>query len=370
MLTSIIIINKKIVIDKVFILILAFLTIHTIINIFFENTTFILFFKQILGISISYLTYKNLFNNVRTEKLIKIYLHVAFIVSVIGIIQQIAYILKFEMLCDLSWLIKGQRIAVTNLGLIRVTSIMVEPAHLAMVLTPSVYIAISSLYSHNFKIINKFKSIILVMCYILTFSSVAYLGLAIIFILNINSMRLNLKKILLMFLLVTSMITLYNFVDDFKLRVDDTLQALTYGNIESKNLSTYALLSNLRIAEKSLINTLGMGSGIGSHRNNYYKYINEVIDSSKVQMELNIDDANSLFIRLISELGIISIAFVFIFIYKFRVSKIDIEKNIISYAIISFLIVRLIRQGHYFNDGFLFFIVIYIKNYKEYKYIN
>ncbi|MDK0899084.1 hypothetical protein P5F38_09515 [Clostridium perfringens] len=301
------------------------------------------------------------------EKSIGVYLKIAFIICIIGLVQQLAFLFKINPIYDLSWLIDKQRIGITNLGLIRITSLMIEPAQLAMVITPAVYISFNSIYRKQYKLISKRKTFLFIICYLITFSSVAYLGFAIIFLLNIKNSKNALKKIIAFSLLFICITSLYNFVDDFKMRVDDTILAVTRGNIESKNLSTFALISNLKVSLKSIEATYGFGSGIGSHEINYYKYIDAVIDQSKVQMELNVEDANSMLLRLLSELGIFGALAVLMFIIKFNLKiKNNSINKVINDAIISLFILRLLRQGHYFNDGFFFFVILYIKNNKEY----
>ena len=79
-------------------------------------------------------------------------------------------------------------------------------------------------------------------------------------------------------------------------------------------------------------------------------------------MFLNVDDANSLFLRLLSETGLFGIIVFFYFLFKSHLlKKRDKSKYlwIISNAILALFLIKLIRSGHYFVNGFFFFFWLY-----------
>ena len=133
-------------------------------------------------------------------------------------------------------------------------------------------------------------------------------------------------------------------------------------NLTTVNLSTFALFSNSLVAYNSFRDNPIFGSGLGSHKLSYHKYIGDIVDVNKISTFLNVDDANSLFLRLLSETGLFGIIIFFYFIFKFHLSKKRDESNylwIINNAILVMFLIRLIRIGHYFIYGFFFFFWLY-----------
>ena len=79
----------------------------------------------------------------------------------------------------------------------------------------------------------------------------------------------------------------------------------------------------------------------------------------------NSKDANSLFIRLLSEGGLIGLAIFFIALFAFFVYKrgIDVPEiatlTIINQAVFIMMVIRLLRTGNYIGQGFYFFFFLY-----------
>lgn len=79
-------------------------------------------------------------------------------------------------------------------------------------------------------------------------------------------------------------------------------------------------------------------------------------------MFLNVEDANSLFLRLRSETGLLGLLLIFIFIFKFHIIRKNDKSGylwIINNGILSMFAIRLLRFGHYFATGFFFFFWLY-----------
>ena len=77
-----------------------------------------------------------------------------------------------------------------------------------------------------------------------------------------------------------------------------------------------------------------------------------------------------MFLRLLSETGLLGILFIFIFIFKFYVirsrTNIDSQHWIIGNAVLVIIILYLLRQGNYFINGFPIFMWIYYYNYIDF----
>ena len=91
-----------------------------------------------------------------------------------------------------------------------------------------------------------------------------------------------------------------------------TKRACQFHNIETLNASSYAFLANMYVAKSAPSRLLG--TGLGTHPINYAKIYPKVVHDIDIWTKFN--DAYSLSIRIFSELGIIGLLYLFIFIYK------------------------------------------------------
>ena len=84
----------------------------------------------------------------------------------------------------------------------------------------------------------------------------------------------------------------------------------------------------------------------------------------------NAKDGNSLFIRLMSETGLMGLFMVFLYIFKFRLKKKHVVSSqtyyylILNQAVFIVFVIRLIRTGNYIGQGFFFFFFLYYFTYK------
>lgn len=127
---------------------------------------------------------------------------------------------------------------------------------------------------------------------------------------------------------------------------------VNYYKLEALNASSYAFLTNMRVAESAPSRLLG--TGLGTHFINYAKVYPR--SSTRYRLYgLNSADAYSLSIRVFSELGIVGLLCLFVFIYRHFNSK-----SLFSFMALSYLINACITGGHYTaNGGMLFFVFFY-----------
>jgi hypothetical protein len=335
--------------------------------------------KQMLGITYSaiafYLLIKS--NNFNINKIFQIYLKVAFWVALWGVITE---------LLMLNNIFVSEKVKTTTTGLYRVYSIMGEPYFLAVVLIPALYyylLRTGREANFRYKLNNLFKSGIILLCFLLTFSSAGYIGLVLMAIMymysaNYFSIIQGRLKFFLMPIIVILFITFYNNIKDafyeFQVRIDDTLSLFqdSDGGVDVKkvsmvNSSTFALYTNYIIARESFGRNPIFGSGLGSHPINYditfTKYFPK--DFQERFGTFNKFDANSLFLRLMSETGLFGIVSVLLFLFRFFMGKKHFqnkqlyELNIINQGIFILILVRLVRTGSYFSNGFFLFIFMY-----------
>ncbi len=136
---------------------------------------------------------------------------------------------------------------------------------------------------------------------------------------------------------------------------------------EYTNLSTYAFLSNTFIA-KNIISDKPLGTGLGSYPYEYDNYYDLMSPPPYLirldQSQINRTDANSLFLRLFSDIGIFSLLFFAFFVYwSFKLFRND--RKLMAQSCFFYLVAKLLREGHYFPPEFYFFILIFLKEFDE-----
>jgi hypothetical protein len=340
--------------------------------------------KQFLGITYSAIAFYLLLssNSFNLLKIFKIYLNISFIVALWGLITE-AFLLYGIPITN--------KIKATSMGFFRIYSIMGEPYFLAVALIPALYFVIHKTLSDKVfrsNPYNIFKSGVIFVCYVFTFSSAGYLGLLLMILMymysaNYFSIIEGRLKFLLMPIVVILIIAFYNNLKDafyeFQVRIDDTLSLFqsTDGKINNEkisevNSSTFALYSNYIIAKESFLRNPLFGSGLGSHPINYdITFAKYFPDDFLIRFgSFNKFDANSLFLRLFSETGLFGLFFIFFFLFRYfigkRYVKIPVfnELNIINQGVFILIIVRLVRTGSYFGNGFFLFIFLYYYTYQ------
>ncbi len=164
---------------------------------------------------------------------------------------------------------------------------------------------------------------------------------------------------------------LYAISSDVRLRVNDTLGALANSDVSGTNLSTFALLSNMFVTERVLAIHPILGNGLGSHILSNKAFIQDVpgvdlIEAAGWDSGANVEDASSLTLRVLSELGLMGFVGVLWFIVHFR-STGSGDRAAICGAILTVFLQKLLRGGGYSNPEQFFFIMVYMLNYRQFK---
>ena len=167
---------------------------------------------------------------------------------------------------------------------------------------------------------------------------------------------------------------------EFRTKINQTYEAFTKTKItpfilDQMNSTTFALYSNFKIAQMSFERNQLLASGLGSHAKNYDLMFTKQFDAKYLERfgELNKYDANSLFIRLLSETGLLGLGMFFLFVFKFRLKRKHLAISeianfaIINHGILILFIVRLVRTGNYIGNGFFFFFFLYYYTHKQVK---
>lgn len=336
------------------------------VNVFIGNDTFSLLLKQIIGIVLmgTFFFYLLKFNNYDYKKLFGVYMNMSKYVAAIAFIQFIAYTLNIRFLYDFSYIIPGHRIDTTAGGL-RVSSILTEPAHFAIAMAPALYIATFNIFKGTTHFIGRKTSFFILASFLFTLSSVAYFIVILSFIFVLRNPFGVTKILISSTLLLLSLTVLYFTVDMVTSRIDGLIDLIVYNEIHQVNISSFTLFNNSTVAFQNFARHPLFGTGLGSHQHVFdfyaYKGVYGTTENALVLNSLNKEDANSLFLRVISETGLLGLILILIFLSKYRIKSTHYGSLewIISTSILMMIIAKLVRDGHYFNNGTLFFVWIY-----------
>ncbi len=337
------------------------------------NNTPQLFFKIFTGLALSYFFYYYvvLQFNYNIEQLFKWYLKGAYIASLIGIFQFVSFLVGFVPGFSYTWIFnKWGMVRGGNFG-IRINSIFGEPSYLAAVLSAAFFVSVYNLLRKENFYLSKFQSIVIIVVYILSFSGLGQAGI----FLSIIFLAVSFGLVRYIFILIPVAIITFNFlfnnVKEFRERYVSTVDLFTDGKFKlgKTHGSSFILYNNYLVATQNFKDNFLFGTGLGSHPIAFDKY--SIADVIKAQgFDNNSADANSMFLRLLSETGLFGVSiFLFILIksYVRRDENHPTSHWLISNAILIMILLNLFRQGHYFIHGFPFFIIMYYYNSVSYK---
>ena len=341
-------------------------------------------FKQIFGITFTSVAYWSFFsyNNFDIKKLFGYYVDVAVFVALLGIFDEFFHILGIHL----------TQIKQTTIGFYRVYSVMGEPYFLAVVLLPALFYCFNKTFGkRNYRDMGYLiKTGILALCTIFTFSTAGYMGMLLIltfWLYNKGYFSLTNVRVLLLPLIVFFVMgflgDIKNNVKEISIRIEDTMEAFTTRNLDTEfimslNSSTFALYSNYMIAEKSFTRNPYIGGGLGSHVVSYDMYFGDYFEEFFLERfgDFNKQDANSLFLRLMSETGLLGLILFFFYLFRFFVGRKKTKYNeiadlvLINHGVLILMIIRLLRTGNYLSNGFFFFFFLYVlcwRAWKQYK---
>jgi hypothetical protein len=303
-------------------------------------------------------------NKYDIRNLFKVYLNLAFIVGLIGLFQQCSYLLGFEPGYDFSYIFPSWKLVATETGLLRVNSIMPEPATFCTSMMPAVFTAIVSFSGAGSKLLTRPKSVVIICSVLLSFSLVGYIGIAFSILLLFYNLQRKRYLVLCSILIAAFTLVAYQTIDDVRVRVDDSIDILTGSKLPTEvNLSTFTFVTNANITYHSFKDNPVFGTGLGSRSICFDRYIGNIIAPEDYYLAvLNLQDGNSLFLRLVSEVGLFGLIVVIFFICKFYVPKKRSPDRwlwVINNSILALFAVRMLRAGHYFNNGMFFFVWLY-----------
>lgn len=342
------------------------LLVFGMISIWMGDNTYPFFFKIFLNLFVSILFYFYVFQAYRMDVnlLFSYYAKGAFIVALIGLVQFISFHIGFRYGYDfrLYGLNKWGVVTGGSFG-IRVNSVFSEPSYFGEYIGPAFFISVFNLFRRQNYFFSTLQSVIIIVVYLLTFSSVAYLGIfvsLIILLVNFGFLR---YVLIFTPIMVAGYFYLYANVEEFRNRLDglDELYAGTAKSAHQVHGSSFVQYNNFHVATENFkLNPL-FGSGLGSHQVAYNRF--SLVKQFGGIYDFNQQDANSMFLRLMSETGLYGLIFIVLFIVKFFVLNprdgTGDELWLISGAALVTIILQLLRQGNYTYNGFMFYMWLY-----------
>ena len=332
------------------------------------------YWKQVFGIAFTSIVYYNTLFVLKFDikRIFGYYLKFAYWVALFGVIDNILHLAGIHI----------TKVLLFGPFLYREYSIMGEPFYLALALTPAVAYYIAN-FGRTWKK-ERFRFLIVLACYIITYSSIAIagLGLSIYFALYLNDF-FNIRKnrlILAPLVIIPAIVLIKLLVENvhlINLRLIDTRNLFLASGLQIKeagqaNSSTFALYSNYIIARDSFLKDPIFGAGLGSHPLVYEESFLKYFPSTYLEAfgAQNQQDANSKFLRLMGETGIVGLVLFFIAYIRFFAKKSKMitenlkEYGSINYAIFIYIFLCLIRNGNYINVGFFLFMFMYYVSWK------
>jgi hypothetical protein len=321
--------------------------------------------KVTLGffLSMSFFEYVMRVFDFDVKEVFKFYMKCAFFVSAIGLMQYITYQIGFAPGYNFRWLFNKWGVIVGDGG-IRVNSLFSEPAYYASSIAPAFFVSVYNILNRNSSVfITVLQSVIIILAYPLTRSSVGIFGILLtLVLLVINSGFLRYGLIAAPVLFFGFNFAYANIVD-FRDRVDGTFEIYNTGNIYSYNIhgSSFVLYNHTHIAQENFYEHPIFGTGLGSHETAFNKYSLTNMQGV-VDIEFNKADANSMALRLMSETGLVGLiifGLFFVFNWLHKPFAVNDEYWIINNACFLIISLQLLRQGNYYYCGFPLFIWLY-----------
>ncbi|MCT3466999.1 hypothetical protein EFR21_08205 [Lactobacillus delbrueckii subsp. bulgaricus] len=356
---------KKIRLNKGFLLVMLLIILQGCINMIIGYETYQLLIKQVAAISLCFIAYDNIISSFSPRKIMSVYWKAAFYMALIGDVEALLSLTNNPAVTKLPIVFTYTTYGGVVGPFPRLASLCHEPSFLGYFLAPAVCmylgkIIVPELTDDSLDVLNnKFEVIIILAAYIMTFSAVAYFGLGTMLIILWWQKGFSYNKLIIPVLIILLFLLAYNNVADFRMRINDTWNVFNgLSQTLTVNLSSFTYYANWNVAYSAFFHTKGFGSGIGSYQNMFDRF--NIGNWGLSGLNLNREDGNSAFFRILTELGVLGLLVVVYFLVKnFRYQK-D-KYTIYSCAILTLFFMFLLRQGSYVHAGSIMFVCLYLK---------
>ena len=299
------------------------------------------------------------------ERLFTIYLKGAYVISIIGLLLFIDSFLGNNLLHFLQSFIYID-IVDASFG-IRLASLLGEPTYFANIVLPAGVVAMMRLVAKKnvgigIDYMTKRKAVVFTISLLLTYSAIAFLGLllgGILLLLRHGAIR---YAIVIPLILVIARIIIFQ-VPELEERYQGVLSVSSEKNQTGEfHGSSFILFNHAYITWMNLNENPLFGTGLGTHflATDKFSLGNEGVEYH--YRTQNAQDASSMLLRILSELGIFGGILVFIFLRRNFIPRVpdDPVLWLISTAIFVTIVMQLLRQGNYILNGFPFFVLGFV----------
>ncbi len=277
------------------------------------------------------------------KKILQIIFWAAFILAVIAIIQELAYFAHIPAIYDTETMgISGDMWYESN-GTIRPCSLCSEPAHMAPYFAPAIVIGLEA-KKLGIQQIKLWQTVTIVVATLLTQSVVVWVSVAAMVVYYLIIYKRNIKVgviALAVVILFFAVIVAFNI---FPPMTGKIINMLTWkSDYNGGEGSSFAVISNINIAISKNLDGYVFGTGYDSHKLYYYDYIHRV---SNTTTYVNVDEAASMYGRVLSEFGIVG----FVALFGYAVHRLIIairENDFMCQIMITAFLVYGLRRGQY-----------------------
>ena len=330
------------------------LTGFSLIGAFLSGTPLNAPISQLVGISVLSIYFFSALTTLgpSLEYWLEIYMRAAFTIAIVGIIR---------------WAV-GRFVPGADPRLIAIYS---EPSFFVYVTLPALGYCVNRFAAEGRY---GWESLIFVLSYVLADSAIGFLGIFLVGILTYVP-RLKGRQLLGGIVIACCIIPgLYLASANVRLRAYNMATAIARQNLSATDPTTFAFLSNIYVTAQSFSAHPFTGIGLGGYANAYDKYIGNITGADSLEslgsqfiesMQLNRDDAASMFLRITAELGIFGLLLLIGFLVVCGRVR-GVNYTTIRNAILPYLVMRMTRMGHYFTVELYFFVGIYLLNYRHY----
>lgn len=335
--------------------------------------------KQLINVSFSWTVFYFLIvhENKDILALFDKYVRVAKVLAILGLIQVVLFLIGSGkiFLSVFPWL-KDYDVST------RLQSLTQEPSYIAFTFSPIVFCALYNLFYSTHYFMSRWWSVVFIVVYLLTQSTIAYLGL-IVMLLLIYFRNFSYRKLQFLVFFLFSVVVIcavaYRFMPGVRLRIDDTRRGLSSDFFRGDmflrvNPSTYAILSNYYVTVRAFEENPILGNGFGTYEAQYDKQIpNKVRRVDRNYLLLNRQDAASMGFRLLAETGLVGILLFLFFVWHYKCRRYTFYSSetdmvwMLNSGIFVLIMLALLRNGNYTVHGKILFLFLYYYSFLQWR---
>ena len=299
------------------------------------------------------------------RRIFRIYLTAGFVASVMGMVQVTGYVLGVPQVYNFRLLLGLNKWALSPggpLGL-RLNSVYSEPSQFCIVLSGCAFWAVYVISFRRCSPVNTIKAVVILVAFCMTFSAMTIPALACASLFVLTFSKVHLTKYF-QAIVVGGLLFAAFGISEISDRADG-VWGLVSGQSKTGEVhgSSEILVTHLRAALYSVERSPFFGAGLGMHQSVYWEYISVSGSADLVRVDWNAADANSMLLRVASELGLIGVAGLVFLVCRGWIRPRGNSDNlrIISCAFLCVITLQAIRQGNYFFNYFPMFFLLYLE---------